>query len=78
MKISFIQRFRFIHNEFIEKCGGDKAEVSLTFRKECLMETGYQIDEKIKAKDGKCTQIYSEAWITFFSWHLELGDMGFD
>ena len=52
MKMTFIQRVRFIHNEFIEKCGGDKTQVSVAFRKECLMETGYQIDEK-KAKDGK-------------------------
>lgn len=52
MKMIFIQRVRFIHNEFIEKCGGDKTQFSVTFRKECLMETDYQIDEK-KAKDGK-------------------------
>ena len=50
--MTFIQRVRFIHNEFIEKCGGDKTQVSVAFRKECLMETGYQIDEK-KEKDGK-------------------------
>ena len=53
MKMTFIQRIKFIHNEFIEKCGRDTTQVSLTFQKECLMETGYQIDEKIKAKDGK-------------------------
>ena len=53
MKMTFIQRVRFIHNEFIEKCGGDKVIANLTFRKECLMEISYQIDEKIKSKDVK-------------------------
>ena len=46
MKMNFIQRVRFIHNEFIEKCRGDKTQVSVEFKKECLMEIGYQIDEK--------------------------------
>ena len=31
MKMTFIQRVIFIHNEFKEKCGGDKTQVSLTF-----------------------------------------------
>ena len=35
MKMTFIQRARFIHNEFIEKCGGDKTKASVAFRKEC-------------------------------------------
>ena len=48
-----IQRFRFIHNEFEEKCGGDKANFSLEFWKECCMEIGFQIEENINSKDGK-------------------------
>jgi len=33
MSLTFIQRVRFIHNEFEEKCGGDKTKVSLAFWK---------------------------------------------
>ena len=68
--MTFIERVIFIHNEFIEKCGVDKTQVSLTFRKEFLMEIGYQIDEKIKAKDGKMHSNILEEWVKFFSWHL--------
>jgi len=31
MSMTFIQRVRFIHNEFEEKCGGDKINVTLEF-----------------------------------------------
>ena len=53
MKITFIQTVRFIHNKFIENCGGDKTQVSVAFRKECLMETCYQIEDKINSKGAK-------------------------
>lgn len=53
MSMTFIQRVRFIHNEFVERCGGDKTNVSLSFQKECCMETGYQIEDRIKSKGGK-------------------------
>src|ERR1700733_1711118 len=53
MSMTFIQRVRFIHNEFEEKCGGDKTKVSLAFRKECCMKIGYQIEEKSNSKDDK-------------------------
>jgi len=51
--MSFIQRVRFIHNEFVEKCGGNKKKFSLSFSKKCCMETCYQIEDKINSKDGK-------------------------
>ena len=60
MKMAFIQRVRFIHNEFIEKCGGDKTQVIVAFQKECLMEICYQIDEK-NQKIENWIQISSEA-----------------
>jgi len=50
MSMTLIQRVRFIHSEFEEKCGGDKINVTVDFRKECCMEIGYQIEEKIKSK----------------------------
>ena len=45
-----IQRVRFIHSEFEEKCGGDRTKVTADFRKECCMEIGYQIEEKTNSK----------------------------
>ena len=51
--MNFIQRVRFIHSEFEEKCGGDKINVTVDFRKECCMEIGYQIEEKINSKDDR-------------------------
>lgn len=53
MSMTFIQRVRFIHNEFEEKCGRDKINVNLEFRKECFMEINYQIEEKINSKGDK-------------------------
>ena len=53
MSMTFIQRVRFIHSEFEEKCGGDRINVSADFRKECCMEIGYQIEDKSNSKGGK-------------------------
>jgi len=53
MSMTFIQRFRLIHNDFLEKFGRDKTEVILSFRKECCLEIGYQIEDRIKSKGGK-------------------------
>lgn len=57
MSMTFVRRVRFIHNEFVEKCGGDKTKVSLSFQKECLMETGYQFEGKINSKGGKVNSL---------------------
>lgn len=51
--MNFIQRVRFIHSDFEEKCGGDKTKVDNEIQKECCMEIDYQIEEKIIAKCGK-------------------------
>ena len=75
MKINFIQRVRFIHNEFIEKCGGDKTQVSLTFWKECLMEISYEIDEKIKAKDGKMNRNLFRSMDNIFQLAFRTGEI---
>ena len=53
MSMTFIQRVRFIHSEFEEKCGGDKTKVDHAFWKECCMEISYQIEEKISSKGGR-------------------------
>ena len=50
--MTFIQRVRFIHSEFEEKCGGDRTKVTTEFQKECCMEIGYQIEEKTNSKGG--------------------------
>ena len=46
MSMTFIQRVRFIHSGFEEKCGGDRINVTTDFQKECCMEIGYQIEDK--------------------------------
>jgi len=56
MSMTFIQRVRFIHSEFEEKCGGDRINVTANFRKRCCMEIGYQIEEKTNSKGGKCSK----------------------
>jgi len=66
MSMNFIQRIRFIHNEFEEKCGGDKTKVSLAFRKECCMELSYQIEEKIKSKGDKVNSDISRGMDNIF------------
>lgn len=53
MSMTFIQRVRFIHNEFEEKCGGDKINITVDLQKECCMEIGYQIEEKNNSKGGR-------------------------
>jgi len=54
MFMTFIQRVRCIHSEFEEKCGGDKINFTVDFRKECCMELGYQIEKKI---NSKCSRV---------------------
>jgi len=51
--MTFIQRVRFIHNEFEENISGDKINITLEFRKACCMEIGYQIVDKINSKGSK-------------------------
>ena len=52
MSMTFIQRVRFIHNEFSVICGGDRSNVDAKFMKECCMEIGFPIDgESVKVKN---------------------------
>ena len=53
MSMTLVQKVRFIHSEFLEKCGGDKINITTDFRKECCMEIGYQIEDKGNSKNGK-------------------------
>ena len=54
MTMTFIQRVRFIHNEFLQICGGDKFKVDAIFRKQCCLEIGIPIKEDIvKQKNAK-------------------------
>ena len=54
MTMIFIQRVRFIHNEFFQICGGDKSKVHASFRKQCCLEIGIPIKEdNVKQKNDK-------------------------
>ena len=50
ISMTFIQRTRFIHNEFEELCGRDKSKVDTPFRKQCCMEIEFPSSE------GKASQ----------------------
>jgi hypothetical protein len=39
--MNFIQRVKFINNEFFVICGGDISNVDVKFKNECCMEIGY-------------------------------------
>ena len=73
--MTFIQNDRFIHNEFEEKCGGDKTKVSLEFQKECCMEIGYQIEEKINSKGGKVHYNIFRGIDNIFQLTLRIGEI---
>ena len=50
MSMTFIQRVRFIHNEFSEICGGERSNVDAKFQKQCCMEICFLIDDEMKKK----------------------------
>jgi len=57
--MNFIQMVRFIHSEFEEKCNGDKAKFSESFRKQCCVETGCPNDEEnINAKKHRVSDVF--------------------
>jgi len=59
MSMTFIQRVRFIHNEFEQICDGDKSMVDLEFRKQCCMEIGFPIKEEHACKKhGRKSDIF--------------------
>jgi hypothetical protein len=76
MSMTFIQRVRFIHNEFSEICHGERSNVDVKFQKQCCMEIGFPLDdENTKEKYRKGSDIF-RLWITIFNWDLELDRYG--
>ena len=54
MTMTFIQRVRFSHTEFLQICGGDKSKVDASFWKQCCLEIGIPIKEdNVKQKNAK-------------------------
>jgi hypothetical protein len=59
MSMTFIQRVRFIHNEFSEICCGERSNVDVKFRKQCCMEIKFPLDdENTKEKNRKGSDIF--------------------
>ena len=59
MSMTFIQRVRFIHNEFSEICHGERSNVDVKFKKKCCMEIGFPLDaENTKEKYRKGSDIF--------------------
>ena len=75
ISMTFIQMVIFIHNEFLEKCGGDKTKVSLSFRKECCMETSYQIEDKINSKGDKINSHLFRGMDNIFQLTFRIGEI---
>ena len=48
MSITFIQRVRFIHNEFSEICHAERSNDDVNFWKKCCMEIGFSLDDENK------------------------------
>ena len=49
--MTFIQRVRFIHNEFEQICGGDRLKVDVSFQKQCCLEIRFLIkDDNVKGR----------------------------
>jgi hypothetical protein len=44
--MTFIQRVRFIHNEFSEICRGERSNVDVKFQKQCCMEIRFPLDDE--------------------------------
>jgi hypothetical protein len=52
MSLTFIQRVRFIHNDFSEICHGERSNVDAKFQKQFCMEIVFPIDDE-NAKEKK-------------------------
>jgi hypothetical protein len=46
MDMTFIQRVRFIHNEFFEICRGERSNDDAKFQKKCCMEIRFPLDDE--------------------------------
>ena len=76
MSMSFIQRVRFIHNEYSEICRGERSNVDVKFQKQCCMEIRFPLDDENTKKKISKEVIYLELWINIFNWDLELDRYG--
>eukprot|EP01018_Ginkgo_biloba_P013093 Gb_10123 [translate_table: standard] len=73
-EMTFIQKIRFFHNEFIDLCEGDKSKATFEFRLQCCMEVGIVIHEKdTKRKSDMLRAVDSQfqlAWHTGYVWDI--------
>ena len=61
MTMTFIQRVIFIHNEFLQICGGDKSKVDASFQKQCCLEIGIPIKaDNVKQKNAKGSDAFKD------------------
>jgi hypothetical protein len=67
MFMNFIQRMRFIHNEFYEICHGERSNVDVKFQKKCCMEIRFHLMMKTQKKKIAKEVIYLEPWIAIFN-----------
>jgi hypothetical protein len=61
MSMNFIQRVRFIHNEFSDICRGERSNVDAKFQKQCCMEIRFPLDdENVKDKNRKGSDVFRD------------------
>jgi hypothetical protein len=66
ISMTFIQRVRFIHNEFSEIYHGERSNVDVQFWKQCCMEKGFPLDdENTKEKYHKGSDIFRDVGCYF-------------
>jgi hypothetical protein len=66
MSMSFIQRLRFIDNDFYEICHGERSNVDAKFQKQCCMEIVFPLDdENTKEKNCKGSDVFRAVDIYF-------------
>jgi hypothetical protein len=59
ISMTFIQRVRFIHNDFSEICHGERSKFDAKFQKQCCMEICFPIDdENAKEKNHKGSDVF--------------------
>lgn len=58
---TFIQRVRFVHNEFSEIFHGERSNVDAKFKKQCCIEIGFPLDdENTKEKKHKGSDVFRD------------------
>jgi len=77
MSTTFIQRVRFIHNEFFEICCRERSNVDAKLQKQCCMEINFPLDdENAKERNREGSDVFRSMWIVIFNWHLKLDMYG--